>query len=221
MSQEIVLFGLAQIADIIQYYLHKYTDYKVVARCVDKEYITSTEYNGLPVISFDEVEKVYSPKNYKMAIPMYHTRLNKIREKKYIQAKEKGYSFISYISPQSIIDTCDIGENTFITGLVSIQPFTKIGNNCMIWSGTTIGHHCVINDNCFIAVANIAGCVTIENNTTLGNGALIANGVHIGKYSFIGMGSNILKRIPDYSVVSVKNSKIWEISSLEGEDLLL
>ena len=44
----------------------------------------------------------------------------------------------------------DVGENTFVFEYNVIQPFVKIGNNVVLWSGNHIGHHVVIADHCFI-----------------------------------------------------------------------
>ena len=219
MSEEIVLFGLTQTADIIQYYLHKYTDYKVTARCVDEKYITCKEYEDLPVVSFETVENYYSPNKYKMAIPMMNTHLNKVRENKYLIAKSKGYTFINLICPNSVCETDDLGYNIFVLGACHIQPFVKIGNNCMIWSGTEIGHHTVVEDNCFITGARIAGRITVKRNCFIGHSSMLRDGVTIGEYSVIGMGAVIQKNIPDYSILSVKQTKRWEEKSLNLEEL--
>lgn len=219
MTKDIVLFGLTQTADMVEYYIKKDSSCNIVARCVDKAYLNKNEHNGLPVLPFEDIEKYYSPSKYKMAIPMMNTRLNKIREEKYLQAKKKGYNFISLISPNSVCETDDIGENVFIIGSCHIQPFAKIGNNCMIWSGTEIGHHSVIEDNCFITGARIAGRIKVEKNCFIGHTSMLRDGVTIGKYSVIGMGSVIQKNIPDYSILSVKQTKRWKEKSLDLEEL--
>ncbi|MGN0017456.1 MAG: acetyltransferase [Candidatus Gastranaerophilaceae bacterium] len=219
MKEEIILFGLTQTADIVQYYLDKYSNYKVVARCVDKEYLNCNEYKDMKVVAFEEIEKHFSPSKYKMAIPMMNTHLNKVREKKYNIAKEKGYKFITFINKTSTVETDNIGENVFILGQNHIQPFVKIGNNCMIWSGTEIGHHTVIEDNCFITGGRIAGRITIKKNCFIGHSSAIRDGVTIGAYSVIGMSSIIHKNIPDYTVTSTKQTKKWEQKSIDLEEL--
>lgn len=219
MSEEVILFGLTQTADIVQYYLHKYSDYRVVARCVDKNYLTVKNYEGLPIAAFEDIEKNYPPNKYKMAIPMMNTHLNKIREQKYLAAKSKGYNFINFICPNSICETDDLGDNIFVLGSCHIQPFAKIGNNCMIWSGTEIGHHTVVEDNCFITGARVAGRITIKKNCFIGHTSMLRDGVTIGEYCVIGMGSVVQKNIPDYSILSVKQTKRWKEKSTELEDM--
>ena len=220
MTEKIVLFGLTQTADIVQYYLEKYTDFKVCARCVDKEYITNISNFQIPIVAFEEVEKLYPPSEYKMAIPIMHQDLNRLRENKYLKAKEKGYNFISYINPISTVETKDVGENVFVLGMCHIQPFVKIGNNCMIWSGTEIGHHTVIHDNCFITGARIAGRIKIGKNCFIGHTSMLRDGITIGEYSVIGMGSVIQRNVKPYSVYSVKQTKNWEISSEEAKEII-
>jgi len=220
MKEKIILFGLTQTADIIEYYFNKYTDVEICARCVDKKYLTIDKYNNVPVVAFEDVEKYYPPSEYKISIPMMNTDLNRVREEKYKIAKAKGYKFKSYLSQVNAIETNNIGENVFIIGDCHIQPFSKIGNNCMIWSGTEIGHHTIIQDNCFITGAKVAGRITVENNCFIGHSSAIRDGITIGKYSIIGMASIVQKNIKPYTVLSVKQTKKWDITSEEAKEII-
>jgi len=59
----------------------------------------------------------------------YHD-LNRIRQKKYNEAKKKGYELISYVcSNISSFGDFEVGDNCFILDNQIIQPFVKIGNN--------------------------------------------------------------------------------------------
>ena len=46
----------------------------------------------------------------------------------------------------------------------TIQPYTKIGDNCVLWSGNHIGHHSTIEDHSIITShACISGLGNIKN----------------------------------------------------------
>lgn len=217
---KIIVWGTGQISQVFSYYLEKNTNHEICAYTMDKEYIKSeTSFNNKPIIAFDDVESLFPPSEYKMAIMMGYKHLNKYREEKYLQAKQKGYSFISYVSPHSICDA-EIGENTFIFNHNDIQPFTKIGNNVVIWANTGIGHHAVIEDNCFLASPKISGATIVRRNTFLGTNCTVADGVEIGAYSVIGAGTVITKNIEECSIVAAKQTKILPIKSFEVEGIL-
>ncbi len=55
---------------------------------------------------------------------------------------------ISYVSSKAtVFPGAPIGDNCFILEDNTIQPFTSIGNNVVLWSGNHIGHHSVIKDH--------------------------------------------------------------------------
>ncbi len=219
--EKIIIWGIGQISQVLTFYIQKYTQYKICAYTLDKEYMgDKNEFNGIPVIAFEEIEKHFSPNEYKMALIMSSKNLNRYREEKYLQAKAKGYDFINYISPHSLVETECIGENVFILGQCHIQPFTEIGNNCILWSGTIIGHHTVISDNCFFAGARIAGFVKIKRNCFFGDCSIIADGIIIGQHSVIGQSCHILKDVKDYSVFISKQTKRLDLTSEEIKEIL-
>lgn len=219
--EKIIIWGIGQISQVLTFYIQKYTQYKICAYTLDKEYMgDKNEFKGIPVIAFEEIEKHFSPNEYKMALIMGYKNLNRYREEKYLQAKAKGYDFINYISPHSLVETECIGENVFILGQCHIQPFTEIGNNCILWSDTMIGHHTMISDNCFFAGAKIAGFVKIKRNCFFGSNCTIADNIEICAYSIIGAGTIITKNLKEGSVVAVKQTKIMPIKSFEVEGFL-
>jgi hypothetical protein len=54
--EEIVIFGLGDIAQIANYYFKTDNSFKVVAFTDDREYATTNEFESLPVIPFDEIK---------------------------------------------------------------------------------------------------------------------------------------------------------------------
>lgn len=218
--EKVILWGTGKTTDILEYYLKKENVCEVCAYTLDKEYLKEKQYNNKPVVPFDEIEKYYSPKEYKLAILIGPVMNNRVREEKYNIARQKGYSFINYISKDSLCDASEIGENVFIFPGVVILPFTKICNNVCIWSDASIGHDCLIMDNCTLADSKLCGYCKIGKNCFLGANCSIADHVSIGEYSIIGIGSVITKDIPENSVVAVKQSKLMPISSFSLCDMV-
>jgi len=193
-TEKVVIFGTGSFAEVAYYYLTKDSPYEVVAFTADREYIDKEKLFGLPVVPFDEVEKKYPPEKYKMFIAVGYSRVNKIRAKKYFEAKKKGYTLISYVCSKAIVwDNVEIGDNCFIFEANVIQPYVKIGNDVIIWSGNHIGHHTVIGDHCFIAShAVISGHCRIGAYTFIGVNATLRDGITIAEECIIGAGTLVI-----------------------------
>lgn len=103
-----------------------------------------------------------------------------------------------------------IGKGTF--------GYTMIGDNTMIDFGCQIGHNCIIGNSCIIAAGTIIGGSTIVGDrTTIGIGAKIRNGIRIGKDVSIGMGSVVIREVPDDSVVVGNPAHIIEHKTMFDE----
>jgi len=170
-----IIFGINDLAELAWYYLYYLTNENKtdipVAFTVNKEYLTQDTFHDLPVIPFEELEQHYSPSEYNLFAPIAN---NVLREKIYNEGKQKGYKFISYISSKCTNFAKSIGENCFILEDNTLQPFTTIGNNVVLWSGNHIGHHSIIEDN-----------------------STLRDGITIGENSIIGMGSVVTKNVPN------------------------
>jgi len=139
---KVVIFGTGDAAELAHYYFKKDSPHEVVAFVVDKPYIKSRRYKGLPVIDFSKIHQAYSPTKFKMFIAVGYVKINSVRRKKYMEAKKKKYSLVNYVSSKAtVFENMDIGKNCFILENTIIQPFVKIGNNVTIWSGSHVGHH--------------------------------------------------------------------------------
>ena len=87
-----------------------------------------------------------------------------------------------------------IGDNCFILEDNTIQLFTTIGNNVVMWSGNHIGHHSVIKDHVFFASHLVlSGHCIVEPFSFLGVNSTIRDGIHIAEGSLIAMSASIVK----------------------------
>jgi acyl-[acyl carrier protein]--UDP-N-acetylglucosamine O-acyltransferase len=110
--------------------------------------------------------------------PMSAGGMNKDRERVYHRAKARGYQCINYISSYATVMGEVAGDNCFILEDNTIQPFTKVGSNVVLWSGNHIGHHGVIGDH-----VTVTSHVVISGHCTL------------GQYSFIGVNATLRDNI--------------------------
>ena len=213
--KQVVLFGHGPVAEMAHYYLTHDSLYKVAAITVDRAHITGDEALGLPVVPFEDVQRLYPPAEFDMYIAIGYRRMNKLREEKYRQAKELGYELITYVSSKATTwPSSNIGDNCFIMEDVTIHPFVEIGNDITIWSGTLIGHGSVVGDHCFISGRTaIAGNVTIEPNCFFGMNSTIRDEVTIARESVIGAGAVILKDTQERGVYVAAGARLLPMPS--------
>ena len=187
---KVIIFGVQDFAQLANFYLQHDSEHEVVAFSVHKQYLPEGEtFEGLPVVAFEDVEKIYPPPDFKFFAPMAPTRMNKLRESVYYQIKQKGYELISYVSSKAtVFPGVAIGDNCFILEDNTIQPFTSIGNNVVLWSGNHIGHHGMIKDHVsFTSHVVLSGHCVVESFAFFGVNATIRDGIHIAEGSLIAM----------------------------------
>lgn len=204
-KEKVIVWGTGKIAEVVYFYLKEDSEYEVCAFCLDEEYIDRKEFYGLPVVGFQNIELIYTPSEYLMSIPIGYTSMNSVRTEKYMEAKAKGYSFVTYISSKAVYYGTPVGENCIIMEHNVIQPFTQIGDNVIMWSGNHLGHHSIIESHCFIAShVVISGASVIGESSFLGVNSTIRDNIKIGKFNLIGAGSVILADTLDYNVFTAK-----------------
>jgi sugar O-acyltransferase (sialic acid O-acetyltransferase NeuD family) len=194
MKTRLVIFGTGDIAELAHYYFTHDSNYEVVAFTVDEAYKTHTEFCGLPVVAFEEIQNNYSPSEFAIFVALSYTKLNAVRKEKYLTSKAKGYQIASYISSHAtVLNNGSIGENCFILEDNTIQPFVKIGNNVTLWSGNHIGHHSIIHDHNFIAShVVVSGGVVIQESCFIGVNVTLRDHIKIGEKCVIGAGALML-----------------------------
>lgn len=173
------------------------------------------EFCSLPLIPFSEVETKFNPQKYKMISSVGFLEMNELREKKYIEAKEKGYDFVNYIDKTvKIHDEVEIEENCIILDFVSIHPGTKIRKGTFISGNVNIGHGCIIESyNWINAGVSMAGFCNIGKGCFFGVNSSVANGVKIGEKNFIAAGTVINKDTNNDEVYISEPSQLFRLSS--------
>lgn len=195
MSRPLVIFGTGDIAELAAYLFALDTDYEIVGFTVDAAYATEANYQGKPLIPFDQLATRFPPDTHTLFIAIGYTKLNAVRAEKYQAAKAMGYRLASYISPRAtVFDNVAIGENCFIFEHNVLQPFVTVGNNTVLWSGNHVGHHTRIGDHSFIAShAVISGRVVIGDRVFIGVNATVRDHITIGDGCVVGAGTILLK----------------------------
>ena len=213
---KVIIFGIQDFAQLACFYLQHDSPHEVVAFSVNEKYLPEARsFEGLPVVAFENVEQTYSPAEFRFFAPMAPRRMNRLRESVYRQIKEKGYELISYVSSKAtVFPGVPIGDNCFILEDNTIQPFTMIGNNVVLWSGNHIGHHSVIKDHVsFTSHVVLSGPCVVEPFSFFGVNSTIRDRIHIAEGSLIAMSASVTKDTEPWGVYKGNPAQKGEVSS--------
>ena len=80
MKKRLVIFGIAEQAQLAHYFFSTDSDYDVVAFTVDNAFITTSEFCGLPALPFEEIDKRYPPDEHELFIALGYSKVNQLRK---------------------------------------------------------------------------------------------------------------------------------------------
>jgi len=110
---------------------------------------------------------------------------------------------ISLIHESSIIDPFSrMGLGCQVHAHVTVNSLAKIGNYCILNTGSIIEHDDVLSDGVEIGPgAILCGAVIVGENTWIGAGATVIQGIKIGKNCIVGAGAVVINDVPDNKTV--------------------
>ncbi len=187
-----IVFGTSYFAEMLTYYVEKFTECEVVAYTVDKEYRKGEELYGKNFVDFETVQELYPPTEYSMVVGLGYNNMNELRKNKFTEIKEKGYTIESFIHPSAAVTEATLGEGCIVLENVSLGYGVQLSDGCIIWNGCNISHHSRIGAYSFLAPSSIlGGVVTLEQQCFVGLNATIRSGVTLGAKTLVGAGTYI------------------------------
>jgi sugar O-acyltransferase (sialic acid O-acetyltransferase NeuD family) len=216
-NRKLILVGDSAFAEVAYEYFTHDSAYEVVAFAVEQEYLKRDSLFGVPVVAFESLEQRFAPAEHEVYVALVYTQLNRLRTRLSQAAKAKGYRLASYVSPHAFVwRNVEIGEHCFIFEDNTVQPFVKIGDNVVLWSGNHIGHHSTIGNNCFISShVVISGFVDVGENCFLGVNSTVGNNITIGKDCWLAPDVTIVKDAPDAVFFKPGLGEVSSLSTLE------
>ena len=163
-----------------------------MAFVVDQDYLREDTFCRLPE-RFEEITARYQPEIADLFVAIGYRDLNRHRAAKFSAAKAMGYRLAAYLSSRATVWAgFELGENCFILEDNTIQPFTAVGANSVMWSGNHLGHHSTLGAHCYVAGhAIISGAVQVGDFCFIGVHATLRDHINIGERCIIGMHSLI------------------------------
>ncbi|MGQ9888769.1 MAG: acetyltransferase [Aggregatilineales bacterium] len=202
-DRKLIILGDSLFAEIAYEYFTHDSPYQVAAFSVERAYLTKDSLFGVPVVPFEELSQHYAPAQHSFYAALVYTQLNRLRTRLYQMARAQGYTPASYVSSRAFIwHNVQIGEHCFIFEDNTVQPFVKIGDNVVLWSGNHIGHHSTIREHNFISShVVISGVCDIGASCFFGVNATVGNNVTIGPDCLIGAGAVVVKDVPENTLI--------------------
>jgi sugar O-acyltransferase (sialic acid O-acetyltransferase NeuD family) len=195
MARPLVIIGAGEFAQIACEYFQHDSDYHVIAFSVERDYLSQPSLAGRPVVAYESLPELYPPDEVDAFVAIPASQLNRLRTRFYQDAKRKGYRLATYVSSRAFVwRNAELGENSFIFESNVIQPFVRIGNNCVLWSGNHVGHRTVVHDNVFIAShAVISGYCEIGASSFVGVNTTFNDRVKVAPDCVIGSGALVVR----------------------------
>jgi len=121
------------------------------------------------------------------------------RKRIYANLKKNKFQLPAIVHPQAVLaEGVKLGEGTFVAAGAVINPDTRIGDNAIINTASSVDHDCVIGN--FVNIApgvTLSGGVKIGDQTHVGTGASITQHLNIGKNCIIGAGTTVRHDMPE------------------------
>ena len=202
-NHKLIIIGDSAFAEIAYEYFTYDSEYEVVAFSVEQEYLKRNSLFGIPVVPFETLAEKFATSDHYFYAAMVYTQGNKLRERLYLQAKERGFKPASYISSRCFVwRNVELGEHCFIFENNVVQPFVKIGANVVLWSGNHIGHHSTIKSHCFISShVVVSGFCQIGERCFMGVNSTLGNNINIGDNCVVGAAATIVGDVEDNQTV--------------------
>lgn len=196
----LVIYGLGNFARMMRYYFSNDSKYDVVAYCADRKFITDNVFDELPVVSFEDVQDIYSCVDFVMFVAAGYSKM-RTREIMFNKALSKKYHLATYISSKANVDnSVEIGVNNVVLQDTQIEPFCKIGENNILWSSVNISHDVEVGSHCFIASQSlIGGFSSIGDGSFVGFNSTVLQNIVLAKETLVGAKTLVLEDTAPFS----------------------
>lgn len=208
----IIIFGTSPFSKLIKRYVEEDSNDTVIAFTVNKAYLGEENFEGLPVIPFEDLEKEFPNLQFRILITCGYKKMNELRKIIYNECKRKNYTVCNFIHSSAKVETKYIGEGNIVLPDVRIAPFVEIGNGNIFFNDVIINHETKIGDFNYFAPAFICGgACKIGDNNFYGLRSVLRDSINIGSYNIVGAAAYLSNSIEDYTLVKPPKCTIQQV----------
>ena len=166
-----------------------------VIGCVTQE-SSESRVLDVPVLGDDScIPRLYSSGVRKAFVAVGN---NRSRRRLANLARTAGFELVNAISPHAIISKrAELCPGTVIMPGVVINSCSRFGEGCIVNTGATVDHDCVIEDWVHLAPGTVvSGNVCVREGAFLGVGARVIPKTSIGAWAIVGAGAVVIRDLP-------------------------
>ena len=184
-----MVFGVGQLADLVAHYVSESTQYELVGFVTDRP--ESKTHLGLPLYSSEEVSRGTPSEGCELFVAISYHQCNSIRRQICGRFMGYGWKLATILSPHAnIASNASVGRNVLVLEGSVIQPWSRIGDGVIIWSGVQVGHHSVIENYAFLSAGVVLmGCNSVGTGAHLSGGVVVKDHIEIGADVQVGPGA--------------------------------
>lgn len=195
------IFGCTDLAQLLYANLLDLGESGVEAFVSHRQYCTSNELMGLPIIAFEDISNYFTPTDAACYICIGYSEMNKHRALIAELLEKLGYEILDFKHPKSFIKACSIGTGNIFFANSFIDFFTEIGSYNIFYPNSMLSHHsCLGSFNFFAVAACVAGHCKVGNGNFIGANSTVANNVEIANHCLIGAGAYLPHNLEDLQV---------------------
>lgn len=167
--------------------------------------------DGHKIVPFEKALNLYKVDEIEFIVAVGEPEFRKMLWNKIV---DKGYKLATLIHPKVFIpESTNILSGTVVSCDVFISCGNEIGENVYIQPKASIGHDCKISSHCVISsFVSFAGNCSVEECTFIGMSVPIKEKSKIGSHTIVGMGSVVLRDIPDNAIAIGNPARVMKMN---------
>lgn len=109
----------------------------------------------------------------------------------------------SVVDPDALVAEGTLaGYGTWVQAGAAVMPTARVGNHVAIRANAHISHDVTVESFSAVGIgAIVCGYSNILEGAYLAPGAVIRDGVTVGRYAVVGLGSVVVRDVPDHTIV--------------------
>ncbi len=219
--RKIVIFGTSPFAKLMKWYIENDSDDAIVCFTVEKAYMNETEFCGLPVVAFEELDTICKKDEVEILVTVGYRKMNQIREQIFKKCEDAGYKIASFIHSTVVNYADSVGYGNIILEEVKLQPFCSVGNGNIIQHFTIISHEAQVGDfNYFAGNVHIAGLSSVAHHCFVGINGLVQNTIKLAPYTMVGATACVNANTEEGTVITPSKNRVIK-TSVKAMDMFL
>ncbi|MGJ7460574.1 acetyltransferase [Halomonas sp. MA07-2] len=166
----------------------------------DDPVLKSEKFYTYPVLGSVASWPEYAASNFIIAIASPRIRKKIVTEMRHDGSPQ----FATLVDPQASVELefTQLGQGTVICAGSVITAAVSIGEHCIVNKLCSVGHDVVVEAFSTIAPkVMLSGFVHLHQGSEVGAASAIRQNVRVGRGAMVGMGSIVLKDVPDNTLV--------------------